>query len=367
MGVQFLNFEAFHSPIRDEMTQAFKDVYDSNSLMLGEHLKQFERGYATLSSTNHVIGVSNGLDALFLSLKSLGIGKGDEVIVPSNTYIATALAVSYTGAEPVFVEPDIITYNLDPDNLEKAITSKTKAVIPVHMYGQACEMDRILDIANKHNIYAIEDNAQAHGAKYNSKPTGSWGVVNATSFYPTKNLGALGDAGAVTTDNNNLAKKIRTLRNYGSSKKYINKEIGYNKRLDELQAAFLNIKMNYLNKWTTQRQEIAGWYHDELEGIGDLILPQKHPKATHVYHLYVIRTGQREGLQKYLNKSDIGTLIHYPIPPHLQEAYADLNYKKGDLPVAEQLANEVLSIPIWPGMAEKEVDKVIIAIKNYFE
>lgn len=367
MGVQFLNFEAFHSPIRDEMIQAFKDVYDSNWLILGTQLKQFESTYAALSSSKHALGVSNGLDALFLSLKSLGIGNGDEVIVPSNTYIATALAVSYTGAKPVFAEPDTATYNLDPNNLENAITPKTRAVIPVHLYGQACEMDTIMDIANKYKLHVIEDNAQAHGAKFLSKPTGSWGMINATSFYPTKNLGALGDAGAVTTDDNKLAKKIRTLRNYGSSEKYANKEIGYNKRMDELQAAFLNIKMEYLGKWTAMRQEIAEWYDEELKGVGDIILPQEHPKATHVYHLYVIRTGHREGLQKHLKKSDIGTLIHYPIPPHLQEAYSNLNYKKGEFPVAEQLAKEVLSIPIWPGMGEKEVAEVIVAIKNYFE
>ncbi|NGP76695.1 DegT/DnrJ/EryC1/StrS family aminotransferase [Balneolaceae bacterium YR4-1] len=366
MGIEFLNFEAFHSPIRDEMVETFKEIYDSNSLILGEHLNQFERNYATLSSTDQAIGVSNGLDALFLSLKSLGIGKGDEVIVPSNTYIATVLAVSYTGAKPVFAEPDTATYNLDPNNLENAITPKTRAVIPVHLYGQACEMDSIVAVANNHDLYVIEDNAQAHGAKFLSKPTGSWGVVNATSFYPTKNLGALGDAGAVTTDDNKLAQKIRILRNYGSSEKYINKEIGYNKRLDELQAAFLNIKMKYLKKWTAQRQVIAGWYNDELNGIGDLILPQEHPNSTHVYHLYVIRTGQREGLQKYLKKHDIGTLIHYPIPPHLQRAYSELNYKKGAFPVAEQLANEVLSIPIWPGMSEEQADEVIREIKQFF-
>ena len=366
MSVEFLNFEAFHSTIRNEIIEAFKNVYDNNRLILGEHLQQFERAYATLSGTNHAIGVSNGLDALFLSLKSLGIGEGDEVIVPSNTYIATVLAVSYTGAKPVFAEPDTATYNLDPNNLENAISPITKAVIPVHLYGQACEMDTIMAIANKHRLHVIEDNAQAHGAKFLSKPTGSWGVVNATSFYPTKNLGALGDAGAVTTDENKLAERIRTLRNYGSSEKYVNKIIGYNKRLDELQAACLNVKMKYLGKWTEQRQKIAEWYNNELNGIGDLILPQKHPKATHVYHLYVTRTEQREGLQNHLKNNDIGTLIHYPIPPHLQEAYSDLKYKKGDFPVAEQLANEVLSLPIWPGMSEKEVGEVINAIKNFF-
>ncbi len=366
MEVEFLNLEAIHLPLRDKMINAFKKVYDHNWLILGQEALKFEHDYAKLCHTRFGIGVSNGLDALFLIVKGLGIGRGDEVIIPSNTFIATALAVSYSGATPVFAEPDERTYTLSADAFERAITPKTRAVIPVHLYGQACEMDKVMAVAQKHSLFVIEDNAQAHGATFKSRVTGSWGCANATSFYPAKNLGALGDAGAVTTDSELLADKIRTLRNYGSKEKYVNEIIGYNKRLDELQAAFLNVKLDLIEEWTAQRQKIAGWYDEALMGIGDLIIPEVHPDATHVYHLYVIRTKYRDELQQQLAKEGIGTQIHYPIPPHLQEAYRDLNIRKGQLPVAEQLAEEVLSLPIWPGMTEIMVDKVTTEIKKAF-
>lgn len=366
MRIPFLNFEAFHSPIREEMVEAFKKVYDSNWLILGNNLDQFERSYAKFNETRYAVGVSNGLDAIFLALKSLDIGPGDEVIVPSNTFIATALAVSYAGAKPVFVEPDLRTYNIDPLDLESAITPETKAVIPVHLYGQACNMELINEIALHYGIYVIEDNAQAHGAAFKSKPTGSWGEINATSFYPGKNLGALGDAGAVTTNNRILADRVRTLRSYGSRKKYIHEKLGYNKRMDEIQAALLNVKLRYLKTWTQQRQKIANWYIELLTGVGDLILPFVQPDATHVYHLFVIRTKHRDKLHEYLQKKGIGTLIHYPVPPHLQKAYKYLNIKQGQFPVAEQLSKEVLSLPVWPGMNENMVEQVSSEIKKAF-
>lgn len=367
MKIPYLSFNHQNQLIKDEIVTSFQNFFDSNWYILGENVKQFEKDYAAFNHVNHCIGVSNGLDALRLSLKALNIEEGDEVIVPSNTYIATALAVSYVGAKPVFVEPDIQTYNLDPNKIEAAITAKTKAIMPVHLYGQACEMDAIMDIAEKHNLFVVEDNAQSQGASFNGKLTGSFGNANGTSFYPGKNLGALGDAGAVTTNNAELAARVARLRNYGSEKKYYNEEIGFNMRLDECQAGFLSVKLKYLNEWTKQRQQIARWYHDSLQGVGDLILPQTAAGATHVYHIYMIRTTHRNELQKHLHDEGIGTLIHYPIPPHLQKAYQQLGFKKGDFPIAEEIANTCLSLPLWPGMTEEQVNEVAQQIKQFYQ
>ncbi len=346
--------------------QAFETVYDNNWFVLGEKVTQFEKEYAAINKVGYAVGVSNGLDALYLALKALGVGKGDEVIIPSNTYIATALSVSYVGAVPIFVEPDIDTYNIDPSLIEAAITPKTKAIMPVHLYGQACEMEAIMAIAEKHDIFVIEDNAQAHTATFNGKITGCFGHVNATSFYPGKNLGALGDAGAVTTNDEQLAAKVKILRNYGSQKKYYNEVIGCNMRLDEMQAAFLSVKLKYLPEWTVQRQQIAAWYNDSLRGIGDLVLPTVAKGATHTYHLYVVRTHKRDLLQLHLAENGIGTLIHYPIPMHLQEAYTHLGHKKADFPIAETIAQTCLSLPLWPGMTKDEIVFVAATIKDFF-
>ncbi len=364
--IPFLNLQPAHTLIRDEMVKAFETVYDSNWFVLGDNLKQFEKEYAKFNNTKYAIGVSNGLDALFLSLKALNIGNGDEVIVPANTYIATALAVSNAGAMPVFSEPDIHTYNIDPQKIEAAITPNTKAIIPVHLYGQACDMSQISEIASKHNLFIIEDNAQAHGAAFKNKPTGAWGNINATSFYPGKNLGALGDGGAITTNDETLAVKVSMLRNYGSVKKYNNEIPGFNMRLDECQAAFLLVKLKYLAGWTLSRQQIASMYNEGLRGIGDLVLPANHPDATHVYHLYVIRTEKREELSKYLLEMGIETLIHYPIPPHLQKAYNYIGYKPGDFPIAEKIAETCLSLPVWPGLEKNDVDFIIETINHFF-
>lgn len=366
-NIQFLNFEPMHSAIRTEMQEAFQQVYDSNWFIMGKCVETFEEAYARFNEVTNCIGVSNGLDALHLALKGLGIGAGDEVIVPSNTYIATLLAVSYVGATPVLVEPDIVTYNINPKNIELAITSKTKAIMPVHLYGQACDMDEIMAIAKKHKLYIIEDNAQAHGATFKGKLTGSFGDANGTSFYPGKNLGALGDGGAITTNDEGIAKKIRMLRNYGSEKKYHHELIGYNMRLDEMQAAFLTVKLKYLHQWTQQRKQIANWYIKALDNIPDLILPITHPDATHVYHLFVVRTQHRNALQNHLTENGIATMIHYPIPPHLQNAYASLGFTKGDFPIAEELANTCLSLPIWPGMTEENISIVVNCISDFFK
>jgi dTDP-4-amino-4,6-dideoxygalactose transaminase len=366
MNIPFLSFVPMHASIKTEMMNAFEKVYDSYWYVNGESVSNFEKEYARFNQVDNTIGVSNGLDALFLALKIVGVKAGDEVIVPSNTYIATALAVTYIGATPIFVEPNIDTYNINPKNIEAAITSNTKAIMPVHLYGQCCEMEEIMAIAKKHNLFIIEDNAQSQGSSFNNKLAGSWGHVNGTSFYPGKNLGAIGDAGAVTTNDTNYASQIKSLRNYGSSKKYYNEVIGHNMRLDELQAALLSVKLQHLPNWTLQRQQIASWYNEGLKDVEEIILPKVHQNATHVYHLYIIRTTKRDELQQYLTQQGIGTMIHYPMPPHLQEAYSFLGHKKGDFPIAEELANTMLSIPLYPGMTQEQTQQVANAIKQFF-
>jgi dTDP-4-amino-4,6-dideoxygalactose transaminase len=364
--IPFLNLKPAHTIIKTEMEIAFKRVYDNSWFIIGKELTLFEQDYARYNNTLHAIGISNGLDALILSLKSLGIGFGDEVIVPSNTYIATVLAINHVRATPIFVEPRMETYNINPEEIERAISPKTKAIMPVHLYGQACEMDLIMILAEKYQLKVVEDNAQAHGASYAGRLTGSWGHINGTSFYPGKNLGALGDAGAVTTNIQELADKVKMLRNYGSTVKYHNEVIGYNNRLDELQAAFLSVKLKYLKSWTAERQQIAIWYNEALENISDLTLPYTHSDATHVYHLYVIRTHKRDELQQYLANKGIGTLIHYPIPPHLQNAYSNLGYKRNDFPIGEEIANTCLSLPLWVGMTKEQVTHISECIFEYF-
>ena len=366
MRIPFLSFEAVNKDIKQEILQSFEQFFDRAWYVLGEDLTSFEQEYAAFNQVQHAVGVSNGLDALRLCLQLLGIGTGDEVIVPSNTYIATFLAVSHVGAIPVLVEPNLQTYNLDSTKIEAAITPKTKAIMPVHLYGQACEMEAIMAFAEKHNLVVVEDNAQAHGASYNGKLTGSWGHANGTSFYPGKNLGAYGEAGAITTNNAELAYQATILRNYGSDKKYHNVALGYNMRLDECQAGFLRVKLRYLNQWTQQRQQLASWYHEALTGIEEIVLPKVAPGTTHVYHAYVIRTPHRNALQQHLTQASIGTLIHYPIPPHLQPAYAHLGYTTGSFPVAEEIANTCLSLPLWPGMTREQVEEVSETVRRFF-
>lgn len=351
---------------------AFERVWQSKWYVLGAELERFERDYAAFNQTRHCVGVANGLDALHLSLIALGIGPGDEVIVPSNTYIATWLAVSFVGATPVPVEPRADTYNLDPSRLAAALTSRTRAIMPVHLYGQACEMTAIQAFAQQHGLHIVEDNAQAQGATADGRLTGTWGAINGTSFYPGKNLGALGDGGAVTTDDDVLALKLRTLRNYGSQKKYYNEVIGYNSRLDEMQAAFLAAKLPLLPRWTQQRRAIADSYARALSPVaaaGHLQLPAVAEGSTHVYHLYVVRTANgptRDRLQQHLTAAGVGTLIHYPVPPHRQQAYADLGIPAGSLPIAEQLAATCLSLPLYPGMTEVQIEHVGRAVADFF-
>jgi len=359
MRVPFLDFEGLHNPIREELISAFKEVLDSNWFIMGNQLELFEKEYAKWNNVRHCIGVSNGLDALILSLRALDIGPGDEIIVPSNTYIATALAVSHVGATPVFVEPRLETANLNPESIEASITMRTKVIMPVHLYGQACEMEAIMDIANKHNLFVIEDNAQAHGATYNGKKTGSWGHINATSFYPGKNLGALGDGGAITTDDDELAHKVRVLRNYGSQQKYKNEVLGYNNRLDELQAALLRVKLKKLDDWTKERNRIAEAYVEGLKDVCGIELFSLADGATSAYHLFVVKAKDRKELQFKLSEAGVGTLIHYPIPPHLQECYIDLGHVLGNFPIAEKLSNSIISLPIFIGMSMTEIQYIV--------
>jgi dTDP-4-amino-4,6-dideoxygalactose transaminase len=366
MNIPFLSFKQMNADVKSALLPSFEAFIDKGWYVLGEQVKRFEQEYAAWNTTSHCAGVANGLDALIIALKSLGIGEGDEVIVPSNTYIASWLAVSYVGATPIPVEPRISTYNINPQLIEAAITSKTKAIMPVHLYGQCCEMDTIMHLANKYDFYVVEDNAQSQGAMYNGKLAGSFGHINGTSFYPGKNLGAYGDAGAITTNNQELFNKAYTIRNYGSSKKYYNEIKGINSRLDELQAGFLSIKLNHLSNWNAQRVHVAHLYHQLLSGTGDLILPELATGATSVFHLFVVRSQRRDALQQFLSEKGIGTLIHYPLPPHLQEAYKDLNYTTGDFPIAEEIANTCLSLPVYPGLSDDEINYISQTIKAFY-
>ena len=365
MQLPFLSLEPQHAPLRAELTAAFMRVHDSYWYVLGEEVRQFEQEYATWNQVPHAVGVANGLDALVLALRALNVGPGDEVIVPANTYIATWLAATQVGATLVPVEPDPATSNIDPAAIAAAISPRTRAIIPVHLYGQACRMPEIMALAAQHGLSVVEDNAQAHGATFDEQLTGSFGHLNATSFYPGKNLGALGDAGAVTTANEALARRVRVLRNYGSDRKYHNEEIGYNSRLDELQAALLRVKLPHLAAWTAQRRQLAAWYDQHLAGIAGLRRPHTAPGATHVYHLYVVHHPRRDALQQHLTQHGIGTLIHYPVPPHRQPAYQALDMPAGRFPIAEELAATCLSLPLWPGMMEGQIIAVAATIRAF--
>lgn len=346
-----------HAELRPKLDAAYARVIDSNWLILGKELEAFEHEFAEYCGARHCIGVANGLDALFITLKALRIGAGDEVIVPSNTYIATWLAVSYSGATPVPVEPDIRTYNIDPERIEAAITPRTKAIMPVHLYGQPADMDPINAIAQRFGLKVIEDAAQAHGARYKGQRTGSLGDAAGFSFYPGKNLGALGDGGAVTTNDGHLAEQLRILRNYGSRTKYHNEVKGFNSRLDELQAAFLREKLAVLDDWNERRRLASAEYCNTLAGSG-LELPWVPEWAEPVWHLFVVRSNRRDALQKTLTDHGISTMIHYPIPPHLQPAYADMGLVSGSLPIAEQIHREVLSLPMYPHIRDDQISQI---------
>lgn len=364
MEVPFVTFKPLEKELDKDLRAAFERVYDRSWYIEGVEDEAFEKAFAEYCDSKYCVGVGNGLDSLFLALKAMGIKEGDEVIVPSNTYIATALAVTYTGATPIFVEPDIRTFNIDPTKIEAAITDKTIAIMPVHLYGQACDMDSIMEVAKKYNLYVVEDCAQAHGAKYKGKVIGSFGDAAGFSFYPGKNLGALGDAGATVTNNEEVAKKVRALGNYGSDYKYHHIYQGNNSRLDELQAAFLAAKLPHLNKVNAERRKIAQKY---LDGINnpEIILPFVPEYAEPVWHIFGIRCNRRDELEKFLNDAGISTNKHYPIPMHLQGCYADLGFKKGDYPIAEEISETELSIPMYYGMTDEEVQYVIDRMNEF--
>ncbi|MCO5050829.1 MAG: DegT/DnrJ/EryC1/StrS family aminotransferase [Verrucomicrobiae bacterium] len=364
MSVPFLELKPAYEELQSEFDAAYHRVMDSGHYLLGGELTTFESEFADFCGVKYCVAVANGLDALHLILRAYGIGEGDEVIVPTNTFIATWLAVSYAGATPIGVEPDVKTYNLDPAKIKRVITSRTKAILPVHLYGQPADMRSIMAVAADHDLVVIEDSAQAHGAHYYGRSTGGLGNAAAHSFYPGKNLGAFSDAGAVTTNDEKLAETVRTLRNYGSKRKYFHEVKGFNSRVDELQAAFLRVKLQRLKEWNVRRQSIAARYLSELAEVQSLTLPFVPSWAEPVWHLFVIRHAERDRLQQKLQDRGIGTLIHYPIPAHLAEAYADLGGRVGDFPIAEEMSRTILSLPIGPHLTSSQVDEVISVVRD---
>lgn len=364
-NVPFSIFQPMHDEIRKELDEAYKNVIDSSYFIQGKECTAFEEEFAAYCESKYCIGVATGLDALYLILKAYEIGVGDEVIVPSNTFIATALAVSYTGATPVFVEPEMETYNINPAKIEEAITEKTKVVMAVHLQGRTADIDAIRTITDKYGLKLIEDAAQAHGARYKGKRAGSLGDAAGFSFYPGKNLGALGDGGCVTTNDKELADKIRALGNYGSDYKYHHIYLGTNSRLDELQAALLRKKLPNLDKWNKYRQEVAKRYLGEIKNPLISLPLQSTEDYEHVYHVFVVRCDRRDELEAYLNENGIGTVKHYPIPMHMQECYKNLEIKEGSLPIAEEISKTVISLPMYYGMTKEDVDYVIEKINEF--
>jgi dTDP-4-amino-4,6-dideoxygalactose transaminase len=364
--IPFLSFDQMVDEIRKESHQVLDEFFDSKHFVLGPQTEMFETEYAKFNEVTYCLGVSNGLDALILALRTCNIGPNDEVIVPSNTYIASILAIVHVGATPVLVEPRETTCNLNPEKLHELITPKTKAIMPVHLYGQPCEMEAIMSIADKHNLFVIEDNAQAHGALLNNKMCGSFGHINATSFYPTKNIGAFGEAGAVTTMDPVLYEKAKSLRNYGSEVRYKNKYLGNNWRIDELQAGFLRLKLKHYKNWLSERRRLATIYQDYLSNISQISLPFCIPNAQHVFHLFVIKADDRDALQAYLLENEIQTIIHYPIPPHKQEGFMGWDISLMNFPIAEKLAKQCLSLPLFPGLKDDQIMYICSKISSFY-
>jgi dTDP-4-amino-4,6-dideoxygalactose transaminase len=364
--IPFVDLAAQHRGIQAEIEAVLQQVLRRSDFILGSAVTQFEHAFAQFVGVAHAVGVSNGLDALRLALMALDIGPGDEVILPANTYIATAFAVSSVGAKPVLVDCDPGTYNIDTAGIEPAITARSRAIIPVHLTGQAADMDSILALAARHDLKVIEDAAQAHGTRYKTRPCGSLGIMGCFSFYPGKNLGAYGDGGMVTTNEPHLAERLRRLRNYGQSVKYEHAEKGVNARLDTLQAAILNVKLCYLLQWNSARARHAKTYTTLLQNTGDIRFQQHVSYSTHIYHLFILETAHRNALQQHLTALGIQTGIHYPTPIHLQPAYADLGYTRGDFPQSERLADRMLSLPMFPELCEEHIKRIVQGIQDYF-
>ena len=364
--IAYSNLHPIHDQIRSELDDAYRRVMDSGWFVTGNELAQFEKEFASYCGTKYCIGVGNGLDALHIILRAYGIGAGDEVLVPANTFIATALAVSYAGATPVFVDCDKDTYNMDPALVEDKITAHTKAIIAVHLYGRVADIQALREIADRYGLKLIEDAAQAHGAQLNEKRTGSLGDAAGFSFYPGKNLGAWGDGGAITTNDEELAERIYTLRNYGSREKYHHELQGFNSRLDELQAAFLRVKLKHLDEWTKERRRIADYYLRTLDAE-KMKLPYTEVKQSNVWHIFPVMVKDKKTVRDYLSRHDIQTLNHYPIPVHLQGAYKSLNYSEGMFPTAERYAKEEISLPLWVGMSQEEMEQVVKCMNRAVE
>ncbi len=363
MKINFNQLDRGYFKYKNEYDQAAIKTLESGWYVLGRNVEKFEREFSSFIGSEYCVGLNSGLDALTLAFRSLNIGAGDEVIVPGNTYIASVLGITENGATPIFVEPDEY-YNLDANKIEEKITNKTKAILVVHLYGQAANIRKIKEIADKYNLYLVEDCAQSHGAKFEGKTTGIWGDIGCFSFYPTKNLGAFGDSGAIVTDSKEIYEKMKMLRNYGSKVKYHNEILGVNSRLDEIQAALLSVKLSHYNEIRKEREAIAKRYLEDIKNE-NIILPTIRESAEHVWHLFVVRVENREKFQGYLKENEINTQIHYPIPPHLSEAYRYLGYKEGDLPLTEQYANTVVSLPLYEGMTEEEMNYVTEIINRY--
>jgi len=366
VAVPFVDLFRQNNPLKEEIQDSIQRVVSQCDFILGEETRLFEDAFASFVGARHAIGVGNGLDALRLSLVATGIGADDEVIVPANTFIATALAVSSLGARPVLVDCNPRTYNIDVNLIESAVTSRTRAIIPVHLTGQPADMDTVLDIARRHGLAVVEDACQAHGAVYRGRACGSLGDAGCFSFYPGKNLGAFGDGGIVTTNDELVAKRLRRLRNYGQKVKYEHQEQGVNSRLDTIQAAVLRVKLGHLPAWNAARQQHARNYQRMLTGVGDLDFQECLPESTHVYHLFIIQTDQRDQLREHLDQRNVQTGIHYPRPIHMHKAYVELGYRQGDFPVAERLAGRILSLPMFPELNSNEIERVVGAIKEWY-
>jgi len=364
MKIPFYDLSALNAKYRTEILESLATVFDSGSLILGQQVEAFESEFSDYCGTKYAVGVGNGLDAIYFILMALNIGPGDEVIVPANTYIATWLAVTRTGATVVPVEPDPITFCIDPSLIEEKVTKNTRAILIVHLYGKVADVDKIINIAKKYDLDLIEDAAQAHGAGIGTQKVGSFGTAAAFSFYPSKNLGALGDGGAVTTDNEELANKVRLVRNYGSSQKYFNEALGWNSRLDELQAAVLRFKLGNLDAENKQRIEIADIYSDQLGQVLRRGLPKTYVETEHVWHLFVLQSKHRNYLQSELAKLKIETMIHYPVAPHMQNCYSYLGFKEGSFPISERIHREALSLPLWPGMNNAQIQHVVDSVRK---
>lgn len=365
--IPFVDLKTQYQSIKDEVTKAIEGVLDKTNFILGDAVFEFEQKFAAYCDSKYAVGVASGTDALHLAVKALGIGPGDEVITAANTFVATVLGISYAGARPVLVDIDADTYNIDVEKTEAAVTPKTKAIIPVHLYGRPAEMGKLTALAERYNLKIIEDAAQAHGALYRGRKTGSFGIMGCFSFYPAKNLGACGDGGAIVTSSKELYEKLKMMRNYGSPKKYYHDFIGYNSRLDTLQAAILNVKLKYLDVWNKARFYNAQEYNKKLAGVGDLVLPDINGCDSHVFHLYVLRTEKRDALMKHLIDNAVGCVIHYPVPIYSLGAYQWLGCRPQEFPVTESFSRQILSLPMYAELKEEQIDRVAELIRDFYK